>query len=335
MKPLLALLLLTTAASAETLPGFDHLTVDAPHRPRPLEASVWYPSATETYTVPLGANPAFTGTMVQVGTAIAEGRHPLVIVSHGSGGNIDNLGWLAEGLVARGAIVAGVNHPGATSGDSSPRQLPMTIDRTRDLQALLATLTADPAFGPRIDSGNVTALGFSLGGATVLAAGGAMFDAAAYAAYCDRFGEDAPDCLFMAKGGVDPHALPPEWQADMRIDGLSRIVAVDPAYTWAVTDDSIARLPPVHFVTLGGPDHVWTAVDIGADGSGFVGRVPGASRTVIDPAWHFSFLGLCTPQGPALLAEEGEDPVCDDPEGADRAAIHAQVIDDIATALGL
>lgn len=33
MKPLLALLLLTTAAGAETLPGFDHLTVYAPPPP--------------------------------------------------------------------------------------------------------------------------------------------------------------------------------------------------------------------------------------------------------------------------------------------------------------
>ena len=335
MKPLLALLLLTTAAGAETLPGFDHLTVDAPHRPRPLEAAIWYPPATETYTVPLGANPAFAGTMVQVGPAIAAGAHPLVVISHGSGGNIENLGWLAEGLVARGAIVAGVNHPGATSGDSSPRQLPMVIDRTRDLAALVAAVRADPAFGPATDAGNVTALGFSLGGATVLAAGGARFDAAAYAAYCDRFAEDAPDCLFMAKGGVDPHALPPEWEADMRIDGLARIVAVDPAYSHAITGDSIPRLPPVHFVTLGGAEHVWQAVDIGPGGSDLVSRVPGASRTVIDPAWHFSFLGLCTAEGPALLEAEGEDPICDDPAGSDRAAVHARIVEDIAAVLGL
>ncbi|MGL5009641.1 MAG: alpha/beta hydrolase family protein, partial [Paracoccaceae bacterium] len=170
MKSLITFLLLTTTAIADPLPGFDHLAVDAPHRPRPLEASVWYPAASETYTVPIGANPAFIGTMVQVGPAVAAGPHPLVIISHGSGGNIENLGWLAEGLVARGAIVAGVNHPGATSGDSSPRQLPHIIDRTQDLSALIATLTADPAFGPAIDPAQVTALGFSLGGATVLAA---------------------------------------------------------------------------------------------------------------------------------------------------------------------
>lgn len=121
----------------------------------------------------------------------------------------------------------------------------------------------------------------------------------------------------------------------MRIGGLARIVAVDPAYGYAVTGDSIPRLPPVHFVTLGGAEHVWQAVDIGPGGSDLVSRVPGASRTVIDPAWHFSFLGLCTAEGPALLEAEGEDPICDDPAGSDRAAVHARIVEDIAAVLGL
>ncbi len=209
MKPLLAFLLLAQTAAADPLPGFDRLAVDAPHRARPLEAAVWYPAGSETYPAVIGANAVFTGTSVQVGPAIAEGAHPLVILIHGSGGNIETLGWLAEGLVAQGAVVAGVNHPGASSGDSSPRQLPMIRDRTQDVAALIAALEADPTFGPALDRGRVSVLGFSLGGATALAVGGARFDAAALRAYCDRFGPDAPECAFMARGGVDLAALPP------------------------------------------------------------------------------------------------------------------------------
>ncbi len=36
-----------------------------------------------------------------------------------------------------------------------------------------------------------------------------------------------------------------------------------------------------------------------------------------------------------MLAEEGEDPICTDAEGTDRATLHRQVIEDVATALGL
>jgi predicted dienelactone hydrolase len=335
MKSLIALLLLTTAASADPRPGFDHLAVDAPHRARLLEASIWYPAGSETYTVPIGANPAFIGTMVQVGPAIAAGPHPLVVISHGSGGNIENLGWLAEGLVAKGAIVAGVNHPSATSGDSSPRQLPNIIDRTQDLAALIKTLTTDPAFGPTIDPAQITALGFSLGGATVLAAGGARFDAAAFAAYCDRYGMDASECVFMAKGGVDPHAMPASYEADMTVPGLAHVIAIDPAMGHALKDDNLANLPPVHLIKLGEGDLVPPARDIGPAGSNLAARIAGATYTNVTPGWHFSFLGLCTLDAPAMLVAEGEDPICDNPAGADRATVHAQIIADIAAELGL
>jgi len=340
MKPILnqiaAVLLSTTAAFAEPLPGFDHVTVDAPHRPRAIEASVWYPAASTTYTVPIGANPVFVGTTVQVGPALAKGTHPLVIISHGSGGNIDNLGWLAEGLVARGAIVAGLNHPGATSGDSSPRRLPEVGLRAADLAALTVTLTADSTFGPAIDPASITALGFSMGGATVLAAGGARIDRAAFGAYCDKFGDDAPTCQFMRKGGVDPHALPPEIEADMTVPAFSRIVAIDPALTYAMTDPSLSAMaPPVHLITLGEGDAVWHAVDIGPDGSNLAARISGATRSVIAPAWHFTFLGACTPDAAAILQSEGEEPICDDPSGADRKAIHDRIIADVAEQIGL
>jgi predicted dienelactone hydrolase len=335
MKSLLALLLLTSAACADTLPGFDRLAVDAPHRARPLEAAVWYPAASETYVAAVGANAAFVGTSVQMGAAVATGAHPLVIIVHGSGGNIENLGWLAEGLVARGAIVAGVNHPGATSGDSSPRQLPRIIDRTQDMAALITALMDDPAYGPSIDPAQIAALGFSLGGATVLAAAGAQFDPSAIAAYCDTYGSDASECVFMARGGVDPHNLPPEISADMTLPGLARIIAVDPALGHTLVPASLTDLPPVHLIRMGGPAVVPPARDIGPDGSNLAAVIPGSSFATIAPAWHFSFLGLCTPDAPAMLAAEGEDPICDEPAGADRATVHDQVLEAVIGHLGL
>lgn len=333
----IATLLVTTASAlAEPLPGFDHIMVDAPHRPKAIEASVWYPAASITYDAPVGADAVFVGTTVQIGPAVAKGTHHLVVISHGSGGNIDNLGWLAEGLVSRGAIVAGLNHPGATSGDSSPRRLAEVGLRAADLAVLAATITADPTFGPAIDPASITALGFSMGGSTVLAAGGARIDRAAFGAYCDKFGDDAPDCLFLSKGGVDPHALPQEIEADMTVPAFNRIIAIDPALSYAMTDKSLSAMAPaVHLITLGAGDAVWHAVDIGPQGSNLAGRIPGATRSVFAPAWHFTFLGECSPDAPVLLLAEGEDPICDDPAGADRRAVHDQIIDDVAAQIGL
>jgi predicted dienelactone hydrolase len=333
MKPLLALLLLSTTAYAETLPGLDRLTLDAPHRPKVLEALVWYPAANTTYPTPLGANPVFLGTNVQVGPIPTPGAHPVLILSHGSGGNIENLGWLAEGLVARGAIVAGLNHPRSTSGDSNPRDMPNVSDRVADLATLIDGLTTNPTFAPLVDPARITALGFSLGGGTVLAAAGARLDADAYAAYCDAHAPTATDCTFMQRGGVDWHNLPPSWEADMRLPAITGAIAVDPGFSHAMTDASLSAIPiPVHLINLGDAP---VQVNVGPNGSNLAAHIPNASYSLIEPASHFSFLGLCNPDAPAILAEVGEDPICDDPAGSDRPAVHARIINEVAAAMGL
>ena len=53
------------------------------------------------------------------------------------------------------------------------------------------------------------------------------------------------------------------------------------------------------------------------------------------PAAHFSALPPCRPRGPAILAAEGDDPVCDDPPGTDRALLHKRIVARIAAFLGL
>ena len=104
------------------LPGFDRLAVSAAHRPGLVAGSIWYPAGQVTYKTQVGRNAVFTGAPAYLAPEIAKGRHPLIVLSHGSGGNIDGLSWLAGALAQNGAIVLGVNHPGSTGGDSSPRR---------------------------------------------------------------------------------------------------------------------------------------------------------------------------------------------------------------------
>lgn len=174
---LLSLFALSIAlpAAADMLPGYDRFDLAADHRARPVAASIWYPAANRTYRAPVGDGPIFDPTFAFIGPAIAEGEHPLVLLSHGSGGNADALGWLATGLVARGAIVLAVNHPGSTSGDSSPRRSVDLGARAKDLSAALDMILADPAFAPFIDEDRIGVVGFSLGGATALGLAGLRF----------------------------------------------------------------------------------------------------------------------------------------------------------------
>lgn len=327
---------LTTAlpAMADMLPGYDRFDLIAAHRARPIAASVLYPAANPTYRAPIGDNPVFQPTMVFMGPAIAEGRHPLVLLSHGSGGNSDGLGWLSAGLVAKGAIVLAVNHPGSTSGDSSPRRSIDLEARAKDLSAALDQVLADPAFAPFVDEDRISVVGFSLGGATALGLAGLRFDGQKQAANCTT-GPDAADCGFFLRGGAD-FAAEPGFSADAKDARIARAVVIDPGFGGAVAADSLADVTAqVRFINLGQGDDVMGAVNVGPTGNDLAAHLPGAGYEVIAPATHFTFLGLCKPEGPAILEEEEDDPVCTDPEGADRAKVHQQLIEGIATALGL
>ncbi len=321
-------------ALAEMPPGYDRFDLIAAHRARPVAASILYPAAGPTYRAPIGDNPVFQPTMVMMGPAVAEGRHPLILLSHGSGGNSDGLGWLSAGLVARGAIVLAVNHPGSTSGDSSPRRSTDLGARAKDLSAALDMVLADPAFAPFVDPDRISAVGFSLGGSTVLGLAGLRFDGAQQARNCTT-GPDAADCGFFLKGGVD-FAADPGFSADARDARISRVVSVDPGFGGSVASDSIGGVSAgIHFINLGDEGDRLGAVDVGPKGNDLAAQLPGATYSVVAPAVHFTFLGLCKDNGAEILKEEQDDPVCTDPEGAVRSEVHDRLVTAISSALGL
>ncbi len=228
------------AHSAETLPGYDRLTVTAPLRDEPVQAAVWYPAGSTTYTGNIGDNAVFKGSLALVGAQLAPGKYPLMVMSHGSGSNMNNMGWLAGALAEKGVIVLGVNHPGSTSGDSSPRRSIRNWERAGDISSAIDMILADPAFGPQIDQTRITVFGFSLGGATALHLSGARMNRSLYKSYCDTQGDAAPDCLFFSKGGVDLANLPAEYESDMRDPRISATIAVDPGMTAAIDPASFA-----------------------------------------------------------------------------------------------
>lgn len=327
------LLCLAAGAKSETLPGYDRFDLTAAHRARPVAGFIWYPAAGPTYRSKIGDGPLFDPTAAFMAPGVLQGRHPLVLLSHGSGGNADALGWLAAGLVAKGAIVLAVNHPGSTSGDSSARRSLDLAARAADLSAALDIVLADPDFAPYVDTTQISAVGFSLGGTTALSLAGAVFDRKQQAVRCAN-GPDAADCGFFLRGGAQ-FATAPGFTANARDPRVQHVVAVDPGFGGAATDASLASITlPVHLINLGEATRL-PAVDVGPSGNNLAARLPGASYSVIASANHFTFLATCKPGAEAMLIEEGEDPICTDPAHTDRAKTHSRLIDDIAKGLGL
>ncbi|MCI5047614.1 MAG: hypothetical protein MRY59_08930 [Aquisalinus sp.] len=87
-------------------------------------------------------------------------------------------------------------------------------------------------------------------------------------------------------------------------------------------------------INLGNSDRLGAA-DVGPNGNMLASRLPDANYVEIAPANHFTFLGTCKQRAAQMLEDYGDDPICTDPEGTNRAAVHAQLIEAITSGLGL
>jgi predicted dienelactone hydrolase len=111
-------------------------------------------------------------------------RHPLIVFSHGAGGNGSGYAWFGEYLAAHGYIVAMVYHYRANTYDSSALYVRNRIwQRPRDISLDISHLLEDKTWGPRIDPAQIGVAGHSQGGFTSLWIGGAEVNPDRFLAY--------------------------------------------------------------------------------------------------------------------------------------------------------
>lgn len=302
-------------------------------RDREIGFHIWYPAEPGGRRVTVGGNGVFHGTPAGRGAPHVDGAHPIIMMSHGAGGNAGQFGWIAARLAAAGFVVLLPNHPGSTSGDASAAAAVRIWERPLDMTAVLDAITAAPEDFPYMDLDRIGVLGFSAGGYTALALAGARVDPERLAAFCDDGGRGMSDCDFFARFGIDLHALDlaPAAQ-DLRDPRIGFAVVVDPGIVETLTRESLAGIDlPMLVINLGAEDRIPAPVHARALSE----AVPGAEYRIVPDATHFSFLAECKPRGAAILIDEGEaDPLCADAGGRPRAEIHAELAGSILNFLG-
>jgi predicted dienelactone hydrolase len=330
---LLALALLlpvnSTMASADT--GLNLFSIPAPHHGRDIDMAILYPSEGGT-SRPLGENGVFYGVPVHDYAKLVPGTYPVILMSHGWGGNFMRMGWLSAGLVAKGAIVVAVNHPNSTTGDTNNTSALNHWTRAQDLRAALDHVLQDPQFAASIDSTRIYATGFSYGGWTALSLGGLTGQRDGLDKFCHDGTKVSSHCEDILKAGIDISRLDgTKWQASYKDTRIAAVAAIDPALTMGLSETDVKQLDvPVLLIGLGEGESRLLATDTSARGSNFEALFPEAKVEHIVPATHFTALGLCKPEGEAILKEEKDDPVCSDPAGTDRKAVMKRIIDRIA-----
>lgn len=308
-------------------PGYHVTQMQVPGRLDPVTLHLWYPADSDASPVLVSQNGLFYGEFVRRDAPPAAGAMPVVVLSHGSGGNAERLVWLAGYLASQGMILAAPDHPGTTSGDSDPFRTPLVWERIGDLKAALDLLETAPPLGMQPDMTRVASLGFSLGGYSALGLGGVRVTRDAFIVHCAEKPQ-AADCAWMVAAGVDFTAVDAaRYDADHSDPRVIATVAIDPALVAAVDME-----------VLGGLDHPFLIVNLGEvaslpeglDASGLAAAIPGASHLAIPGAAHFSFLAECSTLGVIIIGLAGEDNICSDRGLRDRGLVH----DDLRAAIG-
>lgn len=327
--PLLACGLAVWAAAAsagDVLPGAPYpvgmtwVGFEDPSDGRPLDVLLVYPAAPEPDATPAKVFLS-TGLTLYADAAPAEDglRHPLVVFSHGAGGNGAGYAWFGEYLAARGYVVAMVYHYRANTYDRSALYVRNRIwQRSRDVSLDITALLADPEWGPRLDPERIGVAGHSQGGFTALWVGGAEVDPDAFLAFQGRW-----------KGNF---VVPPGLRAEMGLDAGPALDVRDPrvkaAFAMAPGDvqgfgmdaDGLGKMAIPAYVVVGAGDTTTPP----AENAAFAAEhMPDAVLNVLPgPVGHEIFGNECDEIGRDNYPE-----ACVDAPGVDRAALHKHIGD--------
>ena len=314
--PFFVAALMCLTASLAHAAGLQLITVEADKSGSVAAGAVWYPCSEPTMNLQFGLVwlPA-TG-----GCPLPEGKHPLVVISHGLGGTWHDLHDVAETLADAGFIVAAINHPGdfRDSETRHPRDFSSFSERPTDIKRLIDYMLGAWPGAAKIDPARIGFFGFSRGGLTGLA----------------LIGGD-PDWQMLLSHEGCPATGGPDWCREVQAQFASRSALTRDARVKAAV---LADRPWGRNYTVTGLQNVMTPVQIWASERGFPpGEVmPGevaiiAENLPVKPdyrlvpnSWHLDFVPACGPASAPLAHNSGSPDPCADANGFDRDAFHHQ-----------
>lgn len=300
-----------------------------------LRVTVWYPAAenaveTQQEIGPPDA-PLFLAGMAAPHAAFAPAldKWPLILLSHGTGGSAMQMAWLGTALARAGYVAAAVDHPGNNATEPYTAEgFVLWWERATDLSDVLDGMLADEEFGPRLDATRIGAAGFSIGGYTVLALGGARTDISVITDLCHRDpqtpvchvpemkGMAAPDDLLRAVRKTSAVSLASSAES-FRDPRVRAVFAMAPAVGMTLTPDSLRAMRLPVEIVVGAADPIASPRD---NADYLRSEIRGAKETVLPNVVHYTFLDTCTAAGKEKLGV-----YCADNAGVDREAVHAQV----------
>lgn len=282
--------------------------------PRPCFWSIWYPSedAGSTRHVRDCSEDIFDLGSVQPGLRpLAKPMAPVVLLSHGTGGTAESLGWIARKLAERGSLVIAANHHGNTGlEDYRPEGFLCWWERAADLSLLLTHFAGHARFEHLVRDVPAVTVGYSLGAHTSLSLLGAETSMAQFREWAQNnpFAANGPrefpdltdhiDRLF-ANSEVFRHSWAQHGQSfrDERIS--SGILLAPPPPVRALTPRSLAGISTPLTILAAAND---TEANPDLCARWLCKQNPDFELTVLPDADHYAFLGPLTEKGATILS---------------------------------
>ncbi|PKF50961.1 alpha/beta hydrolase family protein [Enterovibrio nigricans] len=230
----------------------------------------------------------------------------------------------------KGYVVVAPDHPGTTTYDRTIENAAKWWQRPRDLSRVLTYMLEKSAWRGLLDTTDVTAIGHSLGGWSVLQLAGAGFDRETFKTQCTLF-PNPRVCGLSDELGLSNKQLNEPERHQLVDHRVKRVVSFDLGMARSFSPMSLNGVKtPVLILAAG--------IDIGdlpqAQESGYLAEhIPLQNRRykVYEQASHFSFMQLCKDGAVDLLNQEepGDGIVCLDGKGANREALHKQIFSDV------
>jgi predicted dienelactone hydrolase len=313
---LIALLLAGGSAQAQPSPppastgvGYQLLQMPDPAGGT-VEVGVWYPVAAD---IPLAVTYVSAYPLQLAKDAPVRGDHlPLVVMSHGNGGDFAGHWDTAVALARAGFVAAALTHTGDNWRDQSKAvDLP---ERPRQLKVLVDYMLSSWSGHAAIDPGRVGAFGFSAGGFTVLALAGGEPDLSTIGPHCTAH-PDVYDCQLIKRfpGAADAIArAKPVWTHDSRIRA---VVSAAPAVGFAFGKAGMAGMTQPLQLWRAEQDHVLPHPDYAQAVHDALPTPP--DYHVVAGADHYDFLVPCND-----TMRHNAPVICASLPGFDRAAFH-------------
>ena len=284
--------------------GFQWATAPDPDY-APLQLAIWYPSdsaPTETTIGPFDMNVAVNG-------AVSGGRHPLIVMSHGTGGMALNSYDTAIALANAGFVVVAVTHTGDNYRDHSTAFTRQDfVDRPRHVTRTIDFMIGAWLGRQSIDPGRIGLFGHSAGGTTALIVAGGVADLSRVRTFCQKSPDDWGCRQAAQRPSVPTEAVSlPISSPD---DRIKAVVLAAPAITVAFQPNGLAAIKAPVQLWVGAEDEIVT------DGALIRTLLPTPPDYHLIPhGGHFAYL---TPCSEILIRSAPE--ICADPKGFDRTA---------------